>query len=381
MRHRLAPATRTDRVAEAADSLVALHSSDPVTVYLSISARMVDPTVDAIDHALYSARSVVRHHAMRRTLWVMTPEVARLAHASATVDLVAPQRRALGKLLADNGVADDPDPWLSVAIASIMSALDAAGEATTRQLGAALPSLRVPLAIAPGKSYGGSISAHTRVLTMMGFSGSIMRGRPIGSWVSGQYRWVAADRWLDGGLGIVDPIEAATAIADRYLRSFGPATASDVQWWTGWTKRKSAAALEAAGAVTVDGPHGEPLLIAADDDDDADDPGPWVALLPGLDPTVMGWKQRDWYLPTDRVPWLFDGNGNAGPTVWADGRVVGTWAQRPDGKIVHRVDEPLGPVHRRLLDDEIERVTSFVGDTRFTLRFPTPSSGELARDQ
>ena len=59
---------------------------------------------------------------------------------------------------------------------------------------------------------------------------------------------------------------------------------------------------------------------------------PWVALLPGLDPTTMGWKERDWYLP-DAGADTFDRMGNAGPTVWVDGRVVGGWAQAADGEI------------------------------------------------
>ena len=54
---------------------------------------------------------------------------------------------------------------------------------------------------------------------------------------------------------------------------------------------------------------------------------PWVALLPGLDSTVMGWKERAWFLGGHQHA-LFDVNGNAGPTVWCNGRIVGGWAHR-----------------------------------------------------
>ena len=40
VRHRLLPRTRTDDLPRIADDLVALHSSDPVTVYLSAMVRM-----------------------------------------------------------------------------------------------------------------------------------------------------------------------------------------------------------------------------------------------------------------------------------------------------------------------------------------------------
>jgi hypothetical protein len=95
----------------------------------------------------------------------------------------------------------------------------------------------------------------------------------------------------------------------------------------------------------------------------------------------MGWKERAWYLPDDAVRTLFDRNGNAGPTIWADGRVVGGWAQRPDGEIAYRLLEPISAEHRRLLNEDIERLKAFVGDSRFTLRFPTPLSRDLAVGQ
>lgn len=55
-------------------------------------------------------------------------------------------------------------------------------------------------------------------------------------------------------------------------------------------------------------------------------------LLPALDPTPMGWKARDWFLPADSRE-LYDSYGNIGPTVWWGGEVVGGWAVRRDGSI------------------------------------------------
>jgi hypothetical protein len=52
----------------------------------------------------------------------------------------------------------------------------------------------------------------------------------------------------------------------------------------------------------------------------------WVALLPLLDSTVMGWRRREFYLG-GHGPQLFDTSGNAGTTAWVDGGLVGAWAQ------------------------------------------------------
>ena len=100
------------------------------------------------------------------------------------------------------------------------------------------------------------------------------------------------------------------------------------------------AALAAVGPVEVE-LEGGPGLVLPGDDEPVSSPEPSAALLPALDPTTMGWKERDWYLG-DHGPTLFDRNGNAGPTVWWDGRIVGGWAQRKDGEVVYRLLEDVG---------------------------------------
>ena len=99
--------------------------------------------------------------------------------------------------------------------------------------------------------------------------------------------------------------------------------------------------------VDLDGAPG--LLLAADRGPVAP-PEPWVALLPALDPSAMGWRHRDLLLGPHRAA-VYDLNGNAGPTVWADGRVVGGWAIRDDGEVVTNVLEDVGAEIRATIDD------------------------------
>jgi Winged helix DNA-binding domain len=373
-RHRLLDDERTDDVAAIADSVVALHSSDPVTVYLSAMVRMRHPSVEAVERALYVDRAVVRHHAMRRTLWVATPDVVRLMHAAATRKLVGPEHRRTAKLLAENGVPD-PDTWLAEARAQVLAALAEHGPMTARSLGAKVPALRQEIVMAPGKSYSATVSAHSRVLLNLGFEGEVVRTRPTGSWVNGAYTYAATGSWLDGGMGTLTEREAACELALRWLRAFGPGTTKDLQWWTGWTGATTKTALADSGAVQVRLEDGT-AWVAPGDEEPPEPVRPWVALLPGLDPTTMGWKERAWYLPAEATD-AFDRMGNAGPTIWADGRVVGVWDQRPDGEIRTHLFVELSPALLSEMERRVADLVDMIGPTRFTVRFPSPASAAL----
>jgi hypothetical protein len=102
-----------------------------------------------------------------------------------------------------------------------------------------------------------------------------------------------------------------------------------------------------------------------------------VALLPGLDPTTMGWKDRRWYLDAGVGSQVVDRNGNAGPTIWVDGRVVGSWVQRKDGTMALGWLTHVPPARRAQVEANARVLEHELGDTRFTMRFPAPIQTEL----
>ncbi|GAA4545863.1 winged helix DNA-binding domain-containing protein [Pseudonocardia xishanensis] len=367
-RHRLTPETRTDDLSVLVDDLVCLHSTDPVSVYLSAAARMATPALEPLHRALYEDRTLLRHHAMRRTLWVLGPEHARIAHHAATADVAAVQHRNLMRQLAAGGYAD-PEGTLRDARAEIHDLLRAEGPLPAREVGLRLPHLTTPVPIQAAE-----VPLHSRVLLVMGFDGEVLRARPTGTWINGQYRWAAADTWVPGGLGEPLPKRAAAAgLARAYLRAFGPATREDLKWWAGWTVATTKAALADVGAVeTTAG-------LVLPDDLEPVEPRPSVVLLPGLDPTTMGWKQREHYLDPALVPHLFDRNGNGGPTIWVDGAVVGGWAQRKDGTIALGLLADVGSEAAQEIEAAAHRLEALLGDVRFTVRFPAPMQADLIR--
>lgn len=77
---------------------------------------------------------------------------------------------------------------------------------------------------------------------------------------------------------------------------------------------------------------------------------------------------------------LFDTDGNAGPTVWYHGRVVGGWAQRPGGEVVTSVVVDVGREGRAAVAAEAARLEAWLaaGGLVVRPRFPTPLQKELA---
>jgi hypothetical protein len=372
-RHRLGAAYRANDVVEAVRSVVALHSTDPATVFLSAWARTSGFLPADLERALYVERSLVRMLGMRRTLFVVQRELVPVVDAACTQAVAAQERRKLERFVAESGVGEDPPAWIEAASSAALEALGKRGEAFTNELSGDHPLLAQRIRIGAGTRWETEVGAASRILLLLGAEGKVVRDRPRASWIGSQYRWVPVDRL--GRLARLEPADARAELLRRYLAAFGPSTEVDIRWWAGWSARDARAALAAVPheAVDLDGATG---YVLADDLEPEDVPEPVAAFLPSLDSTTMGWKQRDWYLGPHATT-IFDGNGNAGPTVWWQGRVVGGWTQRPDGEIAFRVLEDAGVNAVTAVAAEAERLAEWLGEVRVTPRFRTPLQREL----
>jgi hypothetical protein len=392
-RHHL-DASATSAVA-AVRSVVAMHSSDPATPALAVLARTatgepgaLDAAFADLDTALYERRDLWRMHGMRRTMFVVVTEDGPVVAAAAGRDVARAERAKL-----ESWLAADMDPrhipgYLADVERRTVAALDDHGELGTQQLAGMIPELTTSVTVGGGR-WTAKASLASRLLFLLALDGRVVRTRPAGTWRSSQYRWASTDVWFEHRPPVRDPTEARVELTRRYLAAYGPVTLTDLRWWTGWTATRARAAITAAGAVAValdDDDAG--FVLPSDASGDPEDrfdgassaPGdgtPTVALLPGLDPTPMGWKERGWFLG-DHAPALFDRNGNVGPTVWVDGRIVGGWAQRPDGQVVTSLLEPVSAEAADRIAVRAAGLTAWLGGTVVTPRFPTPLSRDLS---
>lgn len=375
-RQLLAPAHRAARTEEVADAVVGLHASDPATVYLAACARLRTPDPTDVERALYDDHSLVRLLCMRRTLFAVGAALAPVVASSTGQAIAAKERAGMVKWITEGAPGWD-ERRLAEVETKTLAALAARETATAAELAAEVPELREGIVVSPGKPYQATVAVSSRILRVLAAEGRVRRGRPRGGWTSSSFRWTPGTPFAE--LPAPPAPEARAELARRWLAAYGPATVEDLKWWTGWTLTATRRAVAATDAVEVTFDDGTVGLALPDDLQPVAEPEPWAALLPGLDPTAMGWKARDWYLDPAHTAPLFDRSGNIGPTVWWNGRIIGGWAQRPDGEIVWRLlTDDGGSEAAAAVAAEAARLADWVGDVRITPRFRTPLERELS---
>jgi hypothetical protein len=352
--------------------MVCLHGTDPSTIYLSAWARVEGMTVDDLEHALYVDRSLVKHLAMRRTLFVFPRETLGFAQAGASNRVAEAERRRLIRDVENAGLYDDGEGWLGEASEQVLEALSGGREATSSELREEIPLLRGSIAYGEGKPWGGQAPIGPRVLTTLSAAGQVVRGSNDGKWTISRPRWASMTAWLGEEIPPFSEAQGVAALVERWLRAFGPGTEADIKWWLGSTVAAVRRALSELDAVEVD-LDGQTGYLLPDDLEATDPVDPWPALLPPLDPTTMGWFEREWYLGSYKQQ-LFDTSGNAGPTVWWDGRIVGGWRQTDSGEVVMQLLEDVGVEGTSALEQESARLTEWLNGTRVLPRFPSPLS-------
>jgi Winged helix DNA-binding domain len=376
---RRARLARRHFLAEPADSidtvvadLVGLHATDPATPYLSLWARLPGFTVADLDADIYDRRTLVKHLAMRRTLWTLRAVDLPWVQSGASDRVADNERRRLVADAQKAGIAADGETWLDTACAAVLRHLAEHGAASAKELREALPELAGRYDYAPGKRWGGETPLAPRVLTVLSVRGDIVRGLNDGAWTISRPRWTPMSDWLGVTVDATEPDVSRTELVRRWLRAFGPATVTDIKWWFGNTLTWARHALRDIEAVEVD-IDGVAGFALPDDLEVEPDVEPWCALLPGLDITTMGWYDRDWYVGDHRGQ-VFDSNGNGGTTAWWNGRMVGGWGQNSEGRVEVRLLEDVGRDAKRALTRRADELTAWLDGVRVSPRFPSPLS-------
>ena len=375
IRHALTPSARVTTPEDAARAVVSLHATEPSSVYLSCWARTHTLSIDDVDHALYQTRTVIRQQSMRETLFVFPRELIPAVWGSVCTRFATTSKKRLVKDLERWGNIPQAEgtTWLQAAEAAVVTHLADGVPRSAAQLRQQVPEVDGYIVQAPEKSWGGKIAIAPRVLAGLHMDGVVARAHNAGPWNVSRPTWTTSAVWWADKLP--QPREARQGYAElinRWLGSYGPGTIDDIAWWLGGTKRVVQTALSDIGAVQVALDDGSIGWLRPDDLDVVAEPEPWVALLPLMDPAVMGWRHRRFFLG-DHGPQLFDSIGNAGTSIWVDGQVVGAWRQDAEARVHLQLLENVARDTHAALQRAADELTTWLAGQRAYAVAPSPA--------
>jgi hypothetical protein len=371
-RHALAPQNRVADALEAIRAMTVLHATEPATPYLSLFARIDSFTRADLDDALFESRSLVRQLAMRRTLFVFPRDLLPAAVSGPSARVA---RQEYGRLVTDlerSQVTGDGASWLATAREAVLRRLAGGAELGAKELREGLVELAGRVSLYEHEPYGAVLHVAPRVLAWLSATGDVVRGRNAGHWRISRPLWTRMDDWLGAPVSRCEVREGYAELVGRYLRTFGPVTERDLVLWFGATTAAMRQALSDLKAVQVRLEREQTGWVLPDDVDPEPPVEPWAALLPALDPTTMGWKDRDFYVAPDFAPAVFDWSGNVGTTAWWDGQIVGAHVQDDAGRVELIVPRDLGPAGRATLQAEAERLGDWLDGEKLSALYKSP---------
>jgi hypothetical protein len=353
----LASRASPDRLLEVVHDVGGVHAQVQASAELQLAARVGGITQQEVRDALWERRELVKAWTLRGTLHLHPAAELPLWYAAArAVWAGEPQELEAwvdpkGELHPALGLDD-----VKEIRAAVLDAL--AGRCLLREELAAAVAQRV------GPKAQGRLSSGFAF-----FGGAFLcQGAPQGSKITlaRPDQWV--ERWEE-----LDVQESLRDVCRRYLRTYGPATPKDFSEWF-WSRQfkpaDARALFDSIGneleEMDVEG-HVAFVLVG---DTDFPQSEASVRLLPEYDAYVMGFREREQFVPNDvRRQVAAHGRGKyEGPAgvrfLMIDGIAAGLWERKKRGKRIELQVTPsrkLTRAERAGIDAEAERIGAFVG--------------------
>ncbi|PBC75709.1 winged helix DNA-binding protein [Streptomyces sp. TLI_235] len=317
----------------------------PEPPYLGLHSRLEGFAPEQLT-ALLEDRGAVRIALQRGTIHLVTAEDCLTLRPLLQPVLDRGLRTTYAKRLPGLDLTDPADPAGDLAALAARARLLVEAEPLTfQQLG--------PL-LAP--AYPGSEPAALAQAARCALP--LVQVPPRGLWGrGGPAAHTTAEHWLGRPL---DPAPALDGLVLRYLAAFGPATAADVQKWSGLTRLGPVLTRLGDRLVRLRDEQGRTLYdLPEAPRPDASAPAP-VRLLAPFDNLLLSHADRTRVLPEAYRPRVMTVNGIVLGTVLVDGSVAGSWKTEEDVLTVR----PFAPLPRAALagvEEEGARVLAFGG--------------------
>jgi hypothetical protein len=297
-----------------------LHGTSATGPYLALLARSTSFQRDDLAAEMSKKKSLARIRYVRNTIYILPKDFLPVAYA-ATSQMAEVTAARFSKYL---GITPTQYARISNKILKILKGRGL----TTREI---KQKLRTAINIAP-------------IVNLMCDKGLLIRSLPREGWKSTQHAYfLFKDYYPDLDLRALDEMAARGKILRQYISSFGPVSEKDMAWWTGFPKTQVKKILEDSGddvsSIEIPELEGRFYILSSEMDplrSQVVPDHPVVNILPGLDPFIMGYKDRSRYRQPKHDKMIFDRSGNATSTILVDGRIVGIWdLQEPVVKIFY----------------------------------------------
>lgn len=315
----LLPDSRLDSAGAVLRDLVALDANNLDDAYYSLYLRVKRFDVVSLEKGLYRGTSMARLKGLKNYLQIIPQE-----HLPAVYTISKKGREAAaGNLLNTWGIAEDEYRKVG------SKTLEALGdkEKTLVQLKKSLAAVsREIVKKRKEKAMNISVVAQAMQDRWLLLRGGIGRhpGENPGRFSVFKSRFKLK---LD-----MDRNEALSLLAKRYVKTYGPASAEDLAWWSGVTQSEASRALGSLDnieAVEIQGVEGR-FFIDKRDEGPAGETfrEPFVLFLPRDDPYVKAYYNDERFVPEGFEAMTKFGESKS--VVSVNGAVWGTWAVRKE---------------------------------------------------
>jgi hypothetical protein len=308
-KHHLTDSSKSDDILKITNDICGLHATSSSTLYISLFVRTNNFEKEDLNQHLYTLKNLGKIRFVRGTTYVLTKEMIPIAY-SATKGIFS----TLSERYAEyHGINRKEYNKISKKVLELLQGKSMSASEIKDNLG--------------------NTSKISPVINLMCDSGLIIRSTPRSGWKSNLHTYQPLDEYFPGlDLFSIKENEARREVVKRYIAGFGPASAMDISWWTGFTKTEIRRILEELeediNQISIIGEDDRYYILNSDDRSLRITRGggkPQVTLLPGLDPYIMGYKIRDRYLDEKHFNYIFDRSGNGAASIMIDGNIVGVW--------------------------------------------------------
>lgn len=354
-KHHLTKDSKVDDIIQISKDLCGLHATGTIEPYLSLFARTNNFKREDLDNELYINKTMARIRGMRKTLFIEPREMIPIVHNAIRYTTI--QRDV--KYLEYRGISNVEYEKLSNQILKLLYK----NELATSEIKKVLNSQKDIIA----------------VISIMCDEMLLIRGKPLKSWKDRRIYYAPFKKYFPNiNLDEINETEAIEILVGKYIKNYGPVTVEDIVWWLGITKGKVNSALinlnDHIKKIKIKNLQYDYIINKSDLDTLSkikEDPFQIVNILPGLDPYMMGYKNRERYVDYKYYEYIYDRSGNATTSIILNGYIIGIWdiVEKPASQIKIFLFDEFNDDIKHQIELECKNIGRFITEKDASIKF------------